>query len=250
MDEEFRTNNYVKLFYRPIEIAIRWCDMMPFEAQILSKAEDSLPLERTLASWPCLLAKIELLNDAIRNQELAYGCMGVTVNSRETVEQSLLTIRHNDLKRWLIEYHPTEHPDFIFDGSEKLSISRDTIEIYKVLLVELDICKAERERTRGLLQDLTEERDLLRRENAKLIMHRQSAKEPNERSEYSHLRLIGALISLLLGKSPSGKPYSSFVSQASIISVLTARNEGKPGFNKRTLEERFAAAKRTNEKNG
>ncbi|MGY1917444.1 hypothetical protein ACW9IF_00820 [Pseudomonas tolaasii] len=222
---------------------------MPAEEKILSKIEDSLPLERTLASWPRLLEKLELLNDAIRNQELAYGCMGMTVSSGKTIEQPLLTIRHNDLKRWLIEYHPAERPDFIFDESEKQSVPTHTIEVYKALLVELDIFKAERERTRGLLQELTKERDLLRRENAKLILHRKSAMEPNERSERSYLRLIGALISLLLGRSPGGKPYSSFVSQASIISVLSARNEGKSGFNKRTLEDRFAAARRTDENN-
>jgi hypothetical protein len=249
MDENNETNHFKKLFYRPIEIAIRWCEMMPLESQILSKVEDSFPVERTLVSWPDLLEKLELLNDAIRSEELAYGCMGVTVNSGEPIEQPLLTIRHHDFKRWLIKYHPTERPDFIFDESEKQAVSPHTIEVYKALLVELDICKAERERTRGLLKDLTEECDSLRRENGKLIMLRHSAKEPNERSERSYLSLIGALINLLLGKSPSGKSYSSFISQASIISVLTARNEGKPGFNKRTLEERFAAAKRISEKN-
>ncbi|KGE65380.1 hypothetical protein K814_0124330 [Pseudomonas fluorescens LMG 5329] len=59
MDGDNQANK--KLFYRPIEIAIRWCEMMPVEAKILSKIEDLLPLERTLASWPGLLEKLELL---------------------------------------------------------------------------------------------------------------------------------------------------------------------------------------------
>ncbi|WP_454834418.1 hypothetical protein [Pseudomonas lini] len=247
MDEVYRTYGYTKLFYRPIEIALRWCGMMKFEAQVLKKAEASFPLERTLASWPCLLEKIDLLNDAIRNQELVYGCLGVTVSLNDPVERSLMTIRHTDLKRWFIKYHPAERPNFIFDEFEKQYLSRHTIEVHRALLVELDICKAERERTRGHLQDVTEERDLLKRENAQLIAQLRSANKPNERAERSYLLLIGALITLLLGKTPSGKPYSSFASQASIISVLTARNRGKPGFNKRSLEEKFAAAKRLNE---
>lgn len=249
MDRDNQTSNFRKIFYRPVEIAIRWCGMISFETKILSKIENTLPLERSLASFPNIVEKIQILNDAIRNKELNYGCMGITISSGESVEQSLLTIRHNDLKRWLIEYHPSERPDFIFNQYEDQSIPAYSIEVYNRLVVELDISRSERERTRYLLQDLTEERDSLRRENAKLIVHRQTENEPNERAERSYLRLIGALISLLLGKSPSGKPYSSFTSQASIISVLTVQNADKSGFNKRSLEEKFSAANRTNEQN-
>ncbi|RON67210.1 hypothetical protein BK671_14635 [Pseudomonas fluorescens] len=247
MDTDSQKNHFKKLFYRPIEIAIRWCEMMNFENIILRKIDTKIPIERTLASFPNLLEKIEILNDAIRNKELSYGFMGITTSSDEAVEQSMLTIRHNDLKRWFIEYHPSQQPDFIFDETERQSVPPRTLETYKVLLLELGICKAELERTHRLINDLTEERDLSHRENANLIMHRQNSNEPNERAQRSYLRLIGALITLLLGKSPSGKPYSRFSSQSSIISVLTAQNEGIPGFNKRTLEERFAAANRINE---
>ncbi|HEY0290685.1 MAG TPA: hypothetical protein VGC62_27390 [Pseudomonas sp.] len=41
------------------------------------------------------------------------------------------------------------------------------------------------------------------------------------------------------------RPYSSFTSRASIISALMAHNRNKPGFSQRTLEEKFAAAKRS-----
>ena len=43
---------------------------------------------------------------------------------------------------------------------------------------------------------------------------------PGERAEATYLNVIGTLLGLMLGKSPAGKPYSVFDSQAAIISAL------------------------------
>jgi hypothetical protein len=48
-----------------------------------------------------------------------------------------------------------------------------------------------------------------------------------------------------LGKSPAGKPQSVFDNQAAIIAALLGHHEGKPGISARTLEEKFAAGKRS-----
>ena len=55
---------------------------------------------------------------------------------------------------------------------------------------------------------------------------------------------IGSLLTLLLGKSPSGKRYSSFDTTESIISALLAYYPGRPGISERTLWAKFSAAKR------
>lgn len=65
------------------------------------------------------------------------------------------------------------------------------------------------------------------------------------REETTLLNMVGALLSLLLGKSPSGKAFSVFQDQTAVIDALLAAHEGKPGIAKRTLEEKFAAAKRS-----
>lgn len=65
---------------------------------------------------------------------------------------------------------------------------------------------------------------------------------PRERQTY--LNIVAGLLDLMLGKTPAGKPRSVFESQAAIIDALMAHHEGKQGITKRTLEEKFAHAKR------
>jgi hypothetical protein len=49
----------------------------------------------------------------------------------------------------------------------------------------------------------------------------------------------------MLGKTPAGKAQSVFKDQAAIIAALLARHEGKPGISQRTLEDKFAASRRS-----
>lgn len=64
------------------------------------------------------------------------------------------------------------------------------------------------------------------------------------RSETTYLNIIGAMLHLMLGKSPGGQEHSIFTNQAAIIEALLGYNEAKQGISTRTLEEKFAAAKR------
>lgn len=65
------------------------------------------------------------------------------------------------------------------------------------------------------------------------------------RAELTYLNIIGGLLELMLGKTPSGKSQSAYEDQAAIISALLVHHKGKSGIAKRTLEEKFAAAKRS-----
>ena len=49
---------------------------------------------------------------------------------------------------------------------------------------------------------------------------------------------------LLLGKSPSGTPYSSFLTQEAIISAMVAHHGNAMGITERTLQAKFALARR------
>lgn len=64
------------------------------------------------------------------------------------------------------------------------------------------------------------------------------------RSETTYLTIIGALLALVLGKTPAGKPQSVFNSQAAIIDALLAHHANVPGISKTTLEVKFAEARR------
>lgn len=65
------------------------------------------------------------------------------------------------------------------------------------------------------------------------------------RAETTYQNIIGALLKLILGTTPGGQPQSVFRDQAAVIEVLLATHGNKPGISRRTLEQKFAAAKRS-----
>jgi len=52
------------------------------------------------------------------------------------------------------------------------------------------------------------------------------------------------MLTLMLERSPSGTPYSSFNSQESIANALVAHHGHLMGITERTLQGKFAQAKR------
>lgn len=61
-------NRHSKIFYRPVEVALRWCLLMAYEAQILqSNWTDLAILRTTFPQWPCLHANTERIIDAVKH---------------------------------------------------------------------------------------------------------------------------------------------------------------------------------------
>jgi hypothetical protein len=238
-------NPHAKVFYRPIEAALRWCNLTAYEVQILDAAwRCPALLAQTFPQWPCLHINIDRIFDAVRHCELSYGCLGMAVPMGTEVECTLLTVRHTDLKRWMTLYYPDQRPTFLF---EPLPSPQSTINAgsYLALQADRDALQLQLRNTQTLYQGLLAELKTagLEREGLQALLKSQGA--PSPRSELVYLHIIGALLKLLLGCSPSGKPHSVFRSQAAIVSALTAYFESVPGITKRTLDEKFAAAKRS-----
>jgi len=245
----YALNPHSKTFYRPIDAALRWCNLIRYETQIVQAAW-SRPeeLASLFPQWPCLHAAAEKIYDAIRNRELPYGCLGITVSTGSYVEPYQLTIRHSDLRHWMQIYYPDQKPGFLFesgrDAHEKVSIGtflalqadRDT------LLRELNTLQ---NRLRDILIDLRAVG--LERDDLKAIVKTHG--QLSERSELTYHNIIGALVSLLLDHSPAGKPLSVFMNQAAIVDAIIARHKDVPGLSKRTLDEKFAVANRSLKKN-
>ena len=68
-------------------------------------------------------------------------------------------------------------------------------------------------------------------------------KELSTRERNSLLRAIAGLVSLMLGKTNTGKKHSVFESQAAIITALEAHFPNKEGIKKNTLEQKIAEGK-------
>ncbi len=68
---------------------------------------------------------------------------------------------------------------------------------------------------------------------------------PTERAETTYLNIIGALLELVRGKMPTGGPHSALDSQSEIIDALVTKYPGVQGIAERTLQAKFAEAKRS-----
>jgi hypothetical protein len=155
-----------------------------------------------------------------------------------------LTVRHVDLKAWMAHYYPGEKPAFLFDEIERAlhpAISLDTV---GALLAEREAIKARLAEHLGVHETLRAEHEALLKTHADYTADAERANTPGPRSESTYLNIVGGLLTLLLGKSPSGMPYSSFLTQEAIISAMVAHHGNAMGITERTLQAKFALARR------
>ena len=234
-----------KPFYRPIEVAIRWCNLIKYEETILNKVQDeSVPGPGMFPQWPCLRVNAEKVLDAILSKELPYGRDGRTVNPGEQVAKHRLTIRHSDLKNWMQKNYPDQKPAFLFDEVERSTHTAINKEAFLALQVERDALNVRLGKATEVYKALKQECEMISVERDLLKQNIEKLGSPNDRAETTYLNIIGGLLQLLLGKTPSGKAHSVFINQEAIISALLEYFPNKAGIATRTLQEKFAAAKR------
>lgn len=245
MNEASRLGSTEKLFYRPIEAAIRWCGLTDFESLIVESAwGNSDFLSYAFPEWPSLHTTVWKILDAIRNNEIPYGAFGVTVPPGTAVDMRLLTIRHSDLKRWMLHYHPDQRPSFLFSQTatkqEKINYST-----YLVLQADRDALQVQLKATETKLQSLIDELKAAGLERESLRMTAENGQPLNDHSKTSFLNVIGALVNTILGSSQAGRKHSIFDSQAAIVDSITAHYGDVAGLSKRSLDEKFAAGRRS-----
>lgn len=208
---------------------------MKFESSILETVgARNIPRAEEFPRWPQLALNTERIFDAMRNRELAYGKGGISCDDPSLLDRPDVTVRHVDLKLWMARCYPDQKPTFLFDAIERQLHPAISVEAVQSLLVD-------RESLRTRLGAHEKELEGLR-EEVKRKPAADAAVAP--RSETTYLNIVGGLLTLLLGKSPSGNRYSSFETMDSVISALLAHHEGRPGISERTLWSKLAAAKR------
>ena len=214
---------------------------MRVEGRILREfAGKCVPSPNDFPRWPGLKLNIERILDGLRNGELHYGKGGVTRDDPTLLDDPELTIRHVDLKAWMSQFYPDQKPEFLFDDMERQLHPAISAETMQVLLADREALKlriADMEQSLQILQD-----------KHRLLSEQSKSQEAAERdistrSEATYLSIVGGLLTLLLGQSPSGKRYSSFNTTDSIISTLLAYYPGRPGLSQRTLWSKFKAAR-------
>ena len=214
---------------------------MRVEARILREfAGKCVPGPNDFPRWPGLKLNIERILDGLRNGELHYGKGGVTRDDPALLDDPDLTIRHVDLKAWMSQFYPDQKPEFLFDDMERQLHPAISAETMQVLLADREALKLKIADMEQSLQILQDKHRLQSKQNKS---QEAAERDISTRSEATYLSIVGGLLTLLLGQSPSGKRYSSFNTTDSIISTLLAYYPGRPGLSERTLWSKFKAAK-------
>ena len=235
-----------KTYYRPIEAAIRWCGLLRFEQRILEAlGQRTMPEPNEFPRWPLLRLYAERIFDALTHGELPGGKSGIALNSwPPTLSDPELTVRHVDLKAWMTHYYPGERPGFLFDDIERAVHPVVSVDTLNILLADREAVKVQLAELVQVHEALRTAHEALEKEQAARGDLNGSSREPGTRSETTYLNIIGGLLTLLLGKSPSGTAYSSFRSMDAVVSALLAHHEGRPGLSERTLWSKLAQARR------
>lgn len=229
------------VLYRPMEAAIRWSGLTRHEPYVLEVLNGRrIPESGEFPQWPTLRRNAQRIHDGILNRELPIAIDGVTVKDAVDVnpDDPNLAIRHVDLKEWMRRFYPAHRPSFLFSRLERKATSDISREAVQALFLEREGLRLRiAQREEGIKQ--------LREQLRLLAQSTDSGAPLGPRSETTYLHILGGLLTLLLGSSPSGQRYSSFASQEAIISALIAHHGDRLGIAERTLQTKFAAARRS-----
>ena len=139
--------------------------------------------------------------------------------------------------------HSPEHrPGCLVSRGERMALPVITMETGQAILVERLALQAALEQAGRQIRELQEQHDTLLKQSTVLLAASQC--EISERAETTYLNIIGGMLTLMLGQSPSGVPYSSFKTQEALVSALVAHFGGTMGITERTLNGKFANARK------
>lgn len=245
MEKERASGTHTKVFYRPIEAAIHWAGLSRFEQRILKLLQgEKLPHQADIPRWSLLRLNSERIRDALVNGELRYGKQGITRNDPSILDDPDLTIRHVDLKAWMVRFYPDQRPGFLFDAFERHLHPAISVDSVQALIADREALKVQLADRLKAWDSLKAEFEALSAAHAARVAEDQKTVHLGPRSEGTYLNIVGGLLTLLLGKSPSGIPYSSFETLEAVISALNAHFGSHSGMSERTLWTKLAAAKR------
>jgi hypothetical protein len=242
---------HVQSYYTvyPVSVAAAlWCSIPPSDVQ------EHLNLSTQVFTGvyrhpyiPCLEPRCRAIHGAIENGVLPVSREnGKSLDgSKEHVKPDRRHVSRQDLKEWIAREFPADKPAFLFDEIERKTHTAINVDAYRTLQADHDALKARIDKAEEWAKTIKAERNALLGERDSLRATVEKMNVPGERAETTYLNIIGAMLDLMLTKSPGGKPHSVFDNQTSIIDALLAHYDQKPGISSRTLDDKFAAAKRS-----
>lgn len=234
--------------YYPVPAAaMLWCGVPPDDVQEELNRISPHPHVRGVFTHPfipCFEVRCRIIHDAIESRTLPAS----RENGKVTDEHIAPERRHvsrEHLKAWIAKEHPADKPAFLFDEIERKTHAAINADAFRALQVDRDAARAELEKAKAWAADTISEMDAMRGERDSLRAMVDKANAPGGRSEKTYLNIIGGLLALMLGKSPAGKPQSSFDNQGAIISAMLGHYGHIKGMGDSNLEKIMADANKT-----
>jgi hypothetical protein len=234
-------------YYSVPAAAMLWCGVPPNEAQEELSRIAAHPHIRGVFTHPfipCFEVRCRIIHDAIEGGALPAS----RENGKVTVEHIKPERRHvsrEHLKAWIAKEHPADKPAFLFDEIERKTHAAISADAFRALQVDRDAARTELEKAKARAADTIRDMEAMRGERDSLRAMVDKASVPGGRSEKTYLNIIGGLLALMLGKSPAGKPQSSFENQGAIISAMLGHYGHIKGMGDSNLEKIMADANKT-----
>lgn len=235
---------YFTVYPVPVAAAL-WCGIPPEDVE--ESLSISTQSSRGVYKHPyirCLEPRCRAIHDAIEK-----GLLPCSRENGKVVEEHVANERRHvsrqHLKDWIASQFPSDKPAFLFDEIERNTHAAINADSFRALQADRDALKARVEKAAEEYRKLRSERDVLVAERDALAEQIKNPQDPGPRAQTTYLNIIGAMVTLVLGKSPAGKPNSVFNSQSAVIDQVLAHYEGKPGISRRSLEEKFAEGKKS-----
>lgn len=199
-------NNLEKLYYRPIEAALRWCNLINHESQILETVgTEKLPPAGAFPQWPCLRLNVEKIWAAIQDRELPYGRDGKTVEAGDKVREDRITIKHTDLRTWMLKTYPDQKPKYLFDEIERGTHSAINADTFRALQADRDALRARIANAEDWAKTMISEKKELQAQNSFLNAQIKNLDPLETRERHTLLTIIAALVTRGL-KLPINEP--------------------------------------------
>ncbi|TXI72671.1 MAG: protein kinase [Dechloromonas sp.] len=234
--------------YYPVPAAaMLWCGVPPDDAQEELNRISPHPHIRGVFTHPfipCFEVRCRIIHDAIESRTLPAS----RENGKVTDEHIAPERRHvsrEHLKAWIAKEHPADKPAFLFDEIERKTHAAINADAFRALQADRDALKARIDKAEVWAKTIIAEKNALLGERDSLRAMVDKANAPGGRSEKTYLNIIGGLLALMLGKSPAGKPQSSFENQGAIISAMLGHYGHVKGMGDSNLEKIMADANKT-----
>ncbi|MFT2158632.1 hypothetical protein [Pseudomonas putida] len=235
---------FINTHYHPIDVAILWCNLEPHQSEIKSVAfSQPQKLLEKFPQWPLLHIYVERIYDAIMHHELPALYLGHELTSLDLIERTHITVRHSDLRIWISSYFPDDKPDFLFNKKADYPPC--------VSLGTYLIQKADAQSSRLVIDILEQKISLLNAEILEKSRHIDAMSTqikgyelPTESSKVQLYLTIGALLDVVVGSSPNDQVQSIYKNQSALVEAIISRFPHTAGLSKRTLDRKFAEARR------